>query len=196
METFQDLIPPTYKGLIIENAGCLSQCGNGPNVSAEKNGSERLYLGINDVTSASAVLDVATGEDFPISLLMAASAISEAQQSNSFLKKETLLTSAIETLAKDSLLVESFAYMHALFLRAGVRLELMPSNVEGALEDARLATKLDPSEAKAWRVLARAEEEGGNVKEAIDALRRLAKADALYATKAKKEIERLSSSNH
>mgnify|MGYP006206070951 CR=1 FL=1 len=37
METFQDLIPPTYKGLIIENTGCLSQCGNGPNVSAEKN---------------------------------------------------------------------------------------------------------------------------------------------------------------
>lgn len=55
-----------------------SKCGNGPNICVIKNGSEeKLYFGISDATSASAVLDVAVEEPFPIELLVAADVIAK-----------------------------------------------------------------------------------------------------------------------
>jgi hypothetical protein len=55
-----------------------SKCGNGPNICVIKNGSEeKLYFGISDATSASAVLDVAIDEPYPIELLVAADVIAK-----------------------------------------------------------------------------------------------------------------------
>jgi predicted TPR repeat methyltransferase len=69
---------------------------------------------------------------------------------------------------------------------------MTPPNVEGAIEDAKLATELAPTERKAWRVLANAQEASGNIQGAIDALREWASVDISFSVKAKKEIERLS----
>lgn len=106
-------------------------------------------------------------------------------------KKEKLLNSAIEALSKDNdpILLNSFAIAHALYLRADTRLE--SSNIEGAIADATTASQIAPNEGKVWRVLACANEAGGRIKDAIDALSRMAKVDPSYATKARKEIERL-----
>ena len=41
-------------------------------------GSEKMYFGVEDPTTASAVIDVVAGEEYPIELLVAATSISEA----------------------------------------------------------------------------------------------------------------------
>jgi tetratricopeptide (TPR) repeat protein len=115
---------------------------------------------------------------------------------NSPLKKEQLLTSAITQLTKEDnplLLSNSYAYGHALYLRADARLEKSPMDTKGAINDARLAVQIVPKEIKAWRVLASAEEAGGNTEAAISAIHQWIKVDPSFATKAKKEIERLMS---
>jgi predicted TPR repeat methyltransferase len=89
-------------------------------------------------------------------------------------------------------LLNSFAHAHALFLRADARLDMNPPNIEGAIEDAKLATELAPDESKGWRVLANAQEAIGNIEGAIDAFREWARVDVSFSTKSKKEIERLS----
>lgn len=43
--------------------------------------SEKMYFGVNDPTIASAVIDVATEEEYPINLLLAATYISRAEHS-------------------------------------------------------------------------------------------------------------------
>lgn len=86
----------------------------------------------------------------------------------------------------------SFAHAHALFLRADARLDKDPPNIEGAIEDAKLATEIAPTESKGWRALAYAQEASGNVQGAIDAFREWASVDVSFSTKSKKEIERLS----
>lgn len=59
-----------------------SKCGNGPNICVTKNDNEeKFFFGISDATSASAVLDVATGEPYPIELLVAADVISKVESS-------------------------------------------------------------------------------------------------------------------
>lgn len=112
---------------------------------------------------------------------------------NTASKKEQLLTSAITQLTKDgnTMLSKSYAHGHALYLRADIRLEKSPPDLDGALNDARLAIQIVPSEIKAWRVLASAEEAAGNLKSAISALKEWIKVDNSFATKANKEIERL-----
>lgn len=40
---------------------------------------ERMFFGVEDPTTASAVLDVAAGEEYPIHLLVAASSIYDAE---------------------------------------------------------------------------------------------------------------------
>eukprot|EP00986_Skeletonema_menzelii_P009788 scaffold4559_cov145-Skeletonema_menzelii.AAC.2 len=195
LNTFRDLVPSDNNQLIIESTGCLSQCGKGPNVCVVKNGSdEKMYYNIKDALDASAVLDVATPEvEYPIQLLVAASNIHQAEHTPSSAKKEELMTSVITDLSKNanSVLFISYAMYHALIIRADARLDT--NNVDGAIEDARLASKILPSEGKVWRILAQAEEQKGSFDSAIVALRELAKADPSFATKAKKEIERLSS---
>ncbi len=197
LNTFRDLIPSDNNQLNIESTGCLSQCGKGPNVCVVKNGNdEKMYYNIKDALDASAVLDVATPEsEYPIELLVAASTIHQAEHtsSSSPSKKEELMSTVITDLSKNSnpALMTSFAMFHALTIRAGARLDT--NNVDGAIEDAKLASKIFPSEGKVWRILATAEEQRGSMDSAIVALRELAKADPSFATKAKKEIERLSS---
>lgn len=84
LNTFRDLLPGGFNSaapcVTIESSGCLSQCGNGPNVFAVgSDGKEKLYFGVEDPTTASAVLDVATGQEYPINLLVAATSILEAE---------------------------------------------------------------------------------------------------------------------
>ena len=197
---FKDLIPPASTNddiqLDIERSGCLSQCGKGPNVCVGKNNGsdEQMFFNIKDALDASAVLDVAITEaQFPIELLVAASTIHEAEYTSSPSKKEELMTSVITDLSKDSnhSLMTSFAMFHALTIRADARLDA--NNIDGAIEDAQLASKIFPSEGKAWRICAAAEEKRGSIDSAIIALSELAQADPSFATKAKMEIERLSS---
>ena len=45
----------------------------------DNNKSEKMYFGVEDPTAASAVLEVATGEEYPINLLVAATLISQAE---------------------------------------------------------------------------------------------------------------------
>lgn len=90
-------------------------------------------------------------------------------------------------------MITSFAYAHALLLRADVRLDMSPANIAGAIDDATLASQLAPSERKVWRVLSNALEANGNIEEAIDAVRNWEVVDPSFAKKAKKDIERLQS---
>ena len=81
LNTFNDLIPKEeIERVVIESSGCLSQCGKGPNVVViGDDNKEKLYFGVEDPTTASAVLEVATGEEYPINLLVAAASIAEAK---------------------------------------------------------------------------------------------------------------------
>lgn len=196
---FRDLIPPPtsktdHIQLNIESSGCLSQCGKGPNVCVVNNNGndEKMFFNIKDAIDASAVLDVALSEaNFPIELLVAASTIRQAEHASTPLEKEKLITSVIQDLSKDSdpVLMTSFAMFHALTFRADARLDA--NNVDGAIDDATLASKIFPSEGKAWRILAMAEERRGSIDSAIMAFSELARADPSFATKARREIERL-----
>jgi hypothetical protein len=109
-------------------------------------------------------------------------------------KREAILNSVISDLSTgDPVLINSFAHAHALFLRADSRLDMLPANVEGAIDDATLASQLAPSERKVWLVLASAHEANGNIVEAINAVRQLGIVNPSFATKSKIEIERLRS---
>lgn len=197
LETFRDLIPPPSPGeasIAIESSGCLSQCGKGPNVLVVHNDdSEKMYFGVEDPMSASAVIDVATGEEYPINLLLAATYISQAEHVASPSKKESLLTSAISAVTDGEYetLLHSFAHAHALLLRADARLDLSPPNNDGAIADATRSSQISPAERKVWRVLESAHEAEGNVPEAIAAVREMARVDPAFATKAKRECARL-----
>ena len=81
LNTFRDLIPENEsERVLIESSGCLSQCGKGPNaVVIGDDNKEKLYFGIFDPTDASALLEVATGEEYPINLLVAAASIVDAE---------------------------------------------------------------------------------------------------------------------
>lgn len=200
LNTFRDLIPASTSedgnGVIIESSGCLSQCGNGPNVMIVHNDKEeRVFFGVEDATTASAVLEVGTGEEYPINLLVAATSILEAEHCTSSSGKEKHLTEAISAVTKDEdqSLLTSFAHAHALSLRADARLDMSPPNIEGAIADAKHATQLAPSERKVWRVLASAYEAAGSINDAINAVRELLKVDPHFSTKAKNEIDRLAS---
>ena len=106
-------------------------------------------------------------------------------------KQERLLTSVVDALSSDPILALSSANARALMLRADARLECMPPKVDGAVEDSRRATVLDPAYGKAWRVLADAEEKAGNMEGAISAVRRWGEAEPDLIQKARREIERL-----
>merc|ERR1712194_216663 len=108
-------------------------------------------------------------------------------------KKEALLTSAISAVTDGEYetLLNSFAHAHALCLRADARLDLSPPNKGGAVADAKLSSQISPAERKVWRVLESAHEAEGNVQDAIEAVREMARVDPSFATKAKRECERL-----
>lgn len=101
-------------------------------------------------------------------------------------EKERLLTSVISALSKKDDLKDSRAMAHAHAMRADV----LPA--EQAVADAKHATQLDPSNDKAWRTLVDACEATGNTKGAIHSLQNWSRASPTFATKALKEIQRLS----
>ncbi len=68
-------------------------------------------------------------------------------------------------------MINSFAHPHAFVLRADTRLDMLPANVEGAVDDATLASQLTPLERNVWLVLASAHEANGNIAEAINAVK-------------------------
>ena len=107
-------------------------------------------------------------------------------------EKESLVAPVIENLSSSEDFSSSRALSHALTIRADARLDIFPPNVDGALEDSRRATAMDPLNGRAWRVLADAEEASGNIKSAIEATLRWGEADPSFATKAKNEVDRLS----
>mmetsp|Transcript_22237 Transcript_22237/g.34910 ORF Transcript_22237/g.34910 Transcript_22237/m.34910 type:complete len:239 (-) Transcript_22237:1110-1826(-) len=192
LSTFRDLVPFHNTQLDIQSTGCLSQCGKGPNICVvgKNGGDEKIYYNVKDALDASAVLDVATPEiEYPIELLVAASNIHQAEHTASPAKKEELMTVVITDLSKNS--KNSYALFHALTIRADARLDT--NNIDGAIDDARLAAEIFPTEGKVWRILASAEEQRGSFDSAIVALGELARADPSFATKARNEIERLSS---
>jgi len=78
---------------------------------------------------------------------------------------------------------------HAHAMRAKVHFKNGECNE--AVDDAECAVKLDPTNDKAWRTLADAQEAAGNVDEAVKALRRWSKAHPAFSTKANKEIQRI-----
>ena len=202
VSAFRSLLPPQSDtdddglNLLIEPSGCLSQCGRGPNVSCSSGGGggdDRLFTGVADVTTASAILDIVAPDiDFPIGLLVATSKISESQRCVApATTREGLLTEAITAMSnvEPGGLERSFAFGFAHCLRADARLDL--SDAKGALSDARVAVDVLPDEGMAWRVLSRCEEEAGSVSAAIDALCRWRRVDGASATKASNEIARL-----
>jgi hypothetical protein len=80
LNTFRDLLP-RGSDVMIEKSGCRSQCGKGPNVSAVgSDGQEKTYFCVEDPTTASAILDAATGQEYPINHLVAATSIVEAER--------------------------------------------------------------------------------------------------------------------
>jgi (2Fe-2S) ferredoxin len=190
LNTFRDLMGKSSSCVTLESSGCLSQCGKGPNVFViDSDGKEKLYFSVDDPTTASAVLDVATNQEYPINFLVAATSIVEAERSNSVTKKETILTSIITLAEGDPILANSFVHARALYLRADSRLCY---NVDGAIQDAKSAAEIAPTVGKVWRVMANAHEANGDIEDAIDALREWANVDATFTTKSKTEIERLS----
>ena len=108
-------------------------------------------------------------------------------------KKEHFLNSAIYSLSNDDMLSNSRALAHALVLRGDARLELIPMNVQGAIDDCLRALEIDDVGGRAWRVLADSQEADGKIDEAICSVSRWADANPSFVTKAQKEIARLSS---
>ena len=84
VQTFSDIIPPSASSNVaIESTGCLSQCGNGPNVSISGSVSggeqtEKIFGGVDGALMASAVLEVGGGIGSPDLLLIAAEAIAKS----------------------------------------------------------------------------------------------------------------------
>ena len=107
-------------------------------------------------------------------------------------EKESLVTPVIESLSANMDYSSSRALSHALTIRADARLDCFPSIAEGALEDSKRATAINPLNGRAWRVLADALEANGNIEDAIQATSRWGEVDPSFATKAKNEIARLS----
>lgn len=203
VRTFTDLVAPSEIGRVVtvEASECLGQCGRGPNVAIKCDdgccgggSSEKMYFCVADPTTAAAILEVSCDYDAPPMLLAAADVISRAGKATSPTKKESLLSSVIDTLSADSALSRSSTVARALVLRADARLEANPTDTGGgALEDAERAAEMEPSYGKAWRVLADAREARGNLKGAIEAVGRWGETEPSLARKAKAEVGRLKS---
>ena len=67
-------------------------------------------------------------------------------------EKESLVTPIVESLSANEEYSSSRALSHALTIRADARLDCFPPIAEGALEDSRRATAINPLNGRAWRV--------------------------------------------
>ena len=107
-------------------------------------------------------------------------------------KRLSLLDGAIQSL-QDEGLGQTSALAHALVIRADVHMDSIPQNVDQALKDAMQAVLIDDLNGRAWRVVADAKEAKNDVPGAIDAISNWASKNPSFSAKAKKELERLSS---
>jgi len=195
-----NLIPPTEEVsstlIQLEASGCLSECGEGPNVEVvvPDGRSSILYKGINDADSARDLLKDACDILVPPILVAAVNVMARADKTHRIEEKEKMVTSVIHALERDeSAGMNSHALASAFVMRADARLELAMPNVEGALADSRRAAAIDPGNGRVWRVLAESEEASGNLDNAVAAVRKWGQIDPESATKAAKESDRLNS---
>mmetsp|Transcript_18582 Transcript_18582/g.26154 ORF Transcript_18582/g.26154 Transcript_18582/m.26154 type:complete len:254 (-) Transcript_18582:180-941(-) len=196
-----DLLPQSDIKVEIERSGCLNQCKSGPNVIIfDENGDESLHKSVSDSVNAAVMLQSSgvLGKDASINpiLLGAVDVIYRATCASSLEKRENLLNSVIKKLSLSDGLKESNAMAHALMLRADTRLEMIPLNLDGALQDSKCASEMrvEGFEGMAWRIRADAEEASGNILGAIDAMENWAKENPTFISKVKKEVVRLSKS--
>ena len=186
----------------VEATGCLTQCGRGPNLavvsSSKTNQQETLYRLIDSPQAAAIVLEEVSGIPVPSILIAACNVMQKAEAEIDANRKEVLLTSVIQALTSSSsssssstsTFHNSHALSSALTMRAFNRIQLF--NYTGAIEDAKLVTKNIPNDATTFRILAQAYEGLGDYPSAIQALQKLIQANSAFATKASKEIQRLS----
>lgn len=206
VQTFSDLLPPSNNAaVIVESAGCLGQCGQGPNVSISRSSdgrSEKIFGSVDDGMMASAILEVGGGIDSPDLLLIAVEAIGRSTRATSPEKKIKILTPAIISLLSEksnsNSLDESTALAHALVLRADAYLEqtllsLDSNTIHDAHADAQMAISINHLDGRAYRVLADAEEALGNVIGAMEAVSKWAEVNPSFGTKARNELARLAS---
>ncbi|CAB9507530.1 expressed unknown protein [Seminavis robusta] len=212
VQTFRDLLAPStitinssqqqqQPQFVVEASGCLSHCGSGPNVaiitpdgSSSSNNQETVHNHVETPTSAAAILPV---EPHP-TLLAAVTVMEKAHKATETDKKLHLLNSVINKLNSIPELAESAANVHAHTLRAQVHLETSNNHsVELAMHDIQQAIAMNaknqllPLPANAWRILADAQEQSGNIPAAMAALRQWAQLNPSYATKVAKEVSRL-----
>jgi len=182
----------------VEATGCLTQCGRGPNLavvsSSKTNQQETLYRLVDSPQAAAIVLEEVSGIPVPSILIAACNVMQKAETEIDANRKELLLNSVIHALTSSSSPSSNFHNSHALSsaftMRALNRIQLF--NYTGAIEDAKLVTENIPNDATAFRILAQAYEGLGNYPSAIQALQKLIQANSAFATKATKDIQRLS----
>jgi len=141
---------------------------------------------------AAAILEVGADVDSPGVLMAAIEDMAKASQSTNIGNKLESLSKAIQSLQKAGL-DQTTAMAHALILRADAHIDSIPQNIDQALQDAMKAIEIDDLNGRAWRVIADAKEANGDVPGAIEAVSNWALKNPSFATKAKKEVERLSS---
>jgi len=194
LETFNNLIPPeSAADFSIESSGCLSRCGEGPNIEAKSSSDRKttMFVGIDSPDAAATVLESRYSLSSPAMLVAACDVMAQANQFTSFTKKNTYLSSVITSLSNDPALDTSNALVSALLLRADAR--LVELDITAAIQDCLTATQIDPNNGKAWRQLAEAYEISGDTIGALEAVTKWAQTEQVFVTKAQREVSRLRS---
>lgn len=201
IQTIQDLIPFSYDDVDIQGTGCQSQCSLGPNIRIN----DRVYNGVDNISTLGAILDVSLGIDTSGHIMAAIDGMANACKSTYPAKRIEILTSVIQSLdvnqgeVNDSLPSQctcTTVMAHALVLRADAYLELVPrldENVDSALNDAEKATKsrVNRLNGRSWRVLADAKEAKNDIAGAMQALKEWSKSSPKFSKKALAELDRL-----
>jgi len=188
VRTLNHLVPPSRNDDIkIETVGCLSKCGEGPNVQVN----DQLYNDVHDVQSAAAILEMACPDlEVPPTLIAASNVMERTHKAASLKEKEKCLNSVINALSKNEELNTSKAMAHAYAVRAQVHFD--NNNIAQAKEDASQAATMNPSHPFVWRLLADTEETMGNTLEAMESLNRWVEINPEFYRKVQKEQARLS----
>lgn len=109
-----DLVTPEDgRAIQIEPSGCLDKCGNGPNVCIKSSGgNEQMFGHVEDLSTASAIMEVGAEIDCPIPLMVAVQGMAKAALGKSRLSSSLEYTQ-ISTCMPFSLQVDScFALPH------------------------------------------------------------------------------------
>jgi len=222
VQTLEDLfiLPSSsdqQQAVEIESSGCLSQCGQGPNVVLRESdrGGDVFLCGLEDVASAASRIQAACGDSSsslmpPTVLLAAVKVMQKAEQASSPREKLRFMDSVIKKLESAEIgFARTPANVHAHCLRGQAYLDL--AEYQLALRDADTAIALVLGNAAAtgiaqqdstatmtmsssifpWRIMADAQEGLGMIPEAVETLRLMALRDPAYCVKTSKDIQRL-----